>query len=526
MIEDGYDKTELHEVQTALSEGVKLDLKQDPQVVILPNTPAVRRNLNMCKERIRYYQDLGAVEALDYTPSLLQPLHVVDRPGRKPRMVLDLSRNLNDLISYDSFHMKSVRDAVKISHPGCFYGKMDISDCFLSFPVHPDSQQFLAFELDHQSYRFKRLPFGLCSAPLWTDRFLRCIDYALKKQGLKHIRYCDDFLFVADSPAELEASMTAALDILQRHGLVVNPDKTEGPSQSITFLGIGIDSTEQVLFLPQEKVVELRQVALDMASRASTKLRHLQSLIGKFSFAASVMPGSRPFFRKLIDATRSQHKFASIPITADMQQDLRSWATLLKTWNKRERWISSAHFTLEHDASKQGFGFLLTSTPPGFDLKTLPRHLQPGNAFAGEYSAVHQQEVEKSIQWGEMLAIAVSIAIYAPFIQNSTVLLKTDNIADVFIIRRQSTSNGPLLSLLRCIYATCARYNIDITVEHVPGHLNSIPDFLSRPEKHKHKSQFQFGHRSFNTHFINSSSFQPGTEAHLHAKFCWSRSSS
>ena len=81
-----------------------------------------------------------------------------------------------------------------------------------------------------------------------------------------------------------------------------------------------------------------------------------------------------------------------------------------------------------------------------------------------------------------MLAIAVSIAVYAPFLKDSAVLLKTDNIADVFIIKRQSTSNGALLGLLRCIFATCARYNIDIAVEHVPGRFNSIPDYLSRPE--------------------------------------------
>ena len=108
-------------------------------------------------------------------------------------MVLDLSRNFNDLIDHTSFHMKSVRDAVNISHPGCFYGKLDVSDCFLSFPVHPDSRHFLAFELDGQHYQFKRLPFGLCSAPLWTDRFMRCIDFAFVQAGLKHVRYCDDF---------------------------------------------------------------------------------------------------------------------------------------------------------------------------------------------------------------------------------------------------------------------------------------------------------------------------------------------
>ena len=62
-----------------------------------------------------------------------------------------------------------------------------------------------------------------------------------------------------------------------KHGLVVNHDKTEGPSQSITFLGLGIDSVNQVTFVPDDKVGELLQLAGDMHNRTHTKLRHLQS---------------------------------------------------------------------------------------------------------------------------------------------------------------------------------------------------------------------------------------------------------
>ena len=524
MVANGYDKADLQEVLTALKDGIQLHPKQNPRLVWLPNTPAVLRNLSLCKERIAYYQDIGAVENIASRPSIIHPLHVVEKPGKKPRMVLDLSRNFNELIDHDSFHMKSVRDAVNISYPGCFYGKMDVSDCFLSFPIHPDSRQFLAFELDGQCSQFKRLPFGLCSAPLWTDRFMRCIDFALQQAGLRHVRFCDDFLFVASSPEQLRKDMELALRVLEQHGLIVNPDKTEGPSQSITFLGVGIDSVEQVLFLPQEKVTDLRQAASDMASRSSTKLKHLQSLVGKFSFAASVLPGARPFFRKLIDASRGKNKFVSIPVTQDMQRDLQSWSILLKTWNRRERWTRQGLFVLEHDASGHGFGFLLTAVPQGFNSDSLPSYQRPGNAFAGQFSTQHEEQTRRSIQWGELLAIAVSVAIYAPFLKDSSVLLKTDNIADVFIIRRQSTSNAELLTLLRCICATCVRHNIHIEVEHVPGHLNSIPDYLSRPDKHKCCSNFTVNGSSFKTHFIHSSSFQPGTEALLPATFCWTPS--
>ena len=141
--------------------------------------------------------------------------------------------------------MQSIQTAVQPSSTGCFYGKIDTSDCFLSFPVHPESQRFLAFELDGGYYRFKRLPFGLCSAPLWADRFLRCIDFAFGQAGITHVRYSDDFLIIASTATAVQDAIALACDILGSHELVVNKSKTEGPSQSITFLGLGLDSLER-----------------------------------------------------------------------------------------------------------------------------------------------------------------------------------------------------------------------------------------------------------------------------------------
>ena len=39
---------------------------------------------------------LDALEELSEAPPLLQPLHVVVWPGKKDRLVIDLSHNLND----------------------------------------------------------------------------------------------------------------------------------------------------------------------------------------------------------------------------------------------------------------------------------------------------------------------------------------------------------------------------------------------------------------------------------------------
>ena len=312
--------------------------------------------------------------------------------------------------------------------------------------------------------------------------------------------------------------MHTAISILVAHGLEINPDKTEGPSQSIQFLGLGLDSREQVVFVPEDKVQELLALSADMSARQFTHKRHLQSLVGKFSFVAAALPGARPFFRKLIDATKgSSSPYAKIRVSSEIREDLSIWARFLKYWNRRARWTSEEPFVLVHDASKEGFGFYLRDAPAGFDLAQLPRELRPGQGFAGYFSAPDLPLVQHSIQWGELFAIACSLAVYGPHLKDSHVRVLTDNITDMFIIRKQSTACPRLLALLRFIYITCAHYNIHLTTDHIAGELNTTADHFSRPAFHEHKARYThpMTHESFDIHFIHSSSFQPPTEAHL-----------
>jgi hypothetical protein len=164
------------------------------------------------------------------------------------------------------------------------------------------------------------------------------------------------------------------------------------------------------------------------------------------------------------------------------------WLHILGTWNGKSRWLRGEEVVLTHDASKSGFGFFLEHVPPWFDQTSLPPALQTPHGFAGAFSAQELQgPVQRSIQYAELFAIAASVALYGPFLANCkcSLLLRSDNAADVHIINRQSTKAPDLLPLLRAIYATCAKYNISIRASHVPGVENDIADFLSRPSLHQ-----------------------------------------
>jgi hypothetical protein len=516
----------------ALLHGIIIDPATEPVQQELPNTPAVTRHMTLCKERVEYYADIGALELLEDRPDLLQPLHVVTKPGRKPRLVLDLSRNLNDLLVTEEFHHPTFQHAVEMSHPGCFYGKMDLANCFLSFDIHPASQRYLAFELDGTYYRFKRLPFGLSTSPFWCEQILSVIDFILEERGVRHLRYCDDFLFTGSSAQEIRDAITTTTEVLAAHGLAINHSKTEGPVQRIEFLGLGFDSVLQQSFVPDDKRKDLLSCIKATLKLDSIQRVQLQRLVGKFSFASTVLHGSRPFFRYLINATKGlPSKFASTPVTASVKEDLRMWQHILKAWDGNGAWSSSTpEIEINHDASKSGFGFTMVHLPLHL-APSIPFDLHPGFGFAGRFSPAELVgPVRDSIQWAELFAIACSLALYGPFLRNRAVLCRTDNLADVHIIISQSTRSPALLPLLRAIYSTCAAYNIKLHVEHIPGVLNVAADLLSRPALHAFAAQAHIPPppsapplepRIINIHHISSSSFELPPTVTAPAAFPW-----
>ena len=166
--------------------------------------------------------------------------------------------------------------------PNCWYGKLDLSNCFLSFPLHPDVWPHFIFRFEGALYQFRRMPFGLSSAPRICTLILSVVAYRLSRENFfRLIRYLDDFLFIASSQAEMAQCLPRAQQIFSDFGLVVNTDKTEGPAQQLSFLGILLDSVNQTLACTPERVKELTSLLASAASSPQISLSALASLIGK-----------------------------------------------------------------------------------------------------------------------------------------------------------------------------------------------------------------------------------------------------
>ena len=532
----GANLNELQQIRDWVVHGVSLAFNSLPPPVEYGNTPTVTHNADVVRVRLREYMAFDAVTPLppDHPcPYGIQPLHVIIKPGKKPRLVIDLSRNLNDHLEYVYFSYSTVQQAAEQSMPNCWYGKLDLSNCFLSFPLHPDVWPHFIFRFEGALYQFRRMPFGLSSAPRICTLLLSVVAYRLSREDFfRLIRYLDDFLFIASSQAEMAQCLPRAQQIFSDFGLVVNTDKTEGPAQQLSFLGILLDSVNQTLACTPERVKELTSLLASAASSPQISLSALASLIGKLQFAASVLPGARPFLRRMLDLQhlhdvrlRRRHLAAddssarrlhfilhrsTVFTDRFFRADVSFWQSHLLRWNGTARWRSaqSDPVCFASDASLAGFGFYLESTPPGIRTSTWPRHMRVGSGFKGVYSPDHGHLHKEPSQmtWCEMFAVYAALFTYCNLLRHCSVVFYVDNATDVHILNRQATRSARLAGLLREIYSISVDCNISLYARHRSGEDNVLADFLSRPDLHEPTHLVQQWQRTYpsRAHLLSS----------------------
>ena len=275
------------------------------------------------------------------------PIGLIQKPHKpnKFRLIVDLSApqgaSVNDGIdpSLCSLMYATVDQAAKLARQagrGALMAKLDLSSGYRRVPVHAADQHLLGIERRGVVYCDKALPFGLRSAPKLFTAVADGLAWAMACRGIQDfLHYLDDFFFCS-SPASTaaEEALRIAVPLCRLLSLPVAPDKVEGPSTSIIFLGILIDSLKQELRLPEAKLVQLLNSLRLWSRRRSATKRELQSLIGQLNHAAAVVRPGRSFMCHLIDTMaipRRQHHW--VRLNLQCKADIAWWLSFVRGWN-------------------------------------------------------------------------------------------------------------------------------------------------------------------------------------------------
>lgn len=186
-------------------------------------------------------------------------------------------------------------------------GKVDIKSAYRIIPVNPSDRYLLGMHWKGKYYVDLALPFGLRSAPGIFNNVADLFEWMLihnwSVEDLLH--YLDDYFTLGAAGTDICAKRLAAIhQAAQLVGIPLSPEKCEGPTTRMVFLGIELDSIEMSARLPADKLADLIALLRDWRNKKSCKPKELQSLLGKLNHACAVIPCGRTFTRRLTDLLR------------------------------------------------------------------------------------------------------------------------------------------------------------------------------------------------------------------------------
>ena len=142
--------------------------------------------------------------------------------------------------------------------------------------------------------------------------------------------------------------------------------KVEGPTPSLTFLGIHLNSAMMKAIISDERKYALLKELQWMRHRDKCTKWELLSLIGKLSFCYKVLPARRIFLHRMIDLSSTvTHLHHRIGLTTDAHLDFQWWLEFLPHWSGtslilNNRWTPSpAIYLYTHASGVYGWGAYL-----------------------------------------------------------------------------------------------------------------------------------------------------------------------
>lgn len=209
------------------------------------------------------------------------------------------------------------------------------------------------------------MPMGCSSSCKTFETFSSAVEWiAQNKLNIRNILHLlDDFLLIAPSAELCQGQLDLFLLLCNYLGIPMAPEKTVGPSTTLQFAGIKLDSVLMEARLPQKKILKYCQLISGFLQCRKVTLQEIQSLTGLLNFACSVIVPGRAFLRRLIDlALDVKAPHFHIRLNQQVKEDLRVGLHFLCGFNGRsfflsDSWHNSDQLKLYTDASGAlGFG--------------------------------------------------------------------------------------------------------------------------------------------------------------------------
>ena len=362
--------------------------------------------------------------------------------------------------------------------------KADFHKAYRSVPIHPEETELadlLVLDMDDLEWVIVRkyaLPFGAVAAVYGWERVGAALTGILKKKvGIPFFRYVDD-LFTALPDALAKQARKSLEDIIEACGFALAPGKTEGPSDSLTILGILVAIGQEGINLRPDPEKAKKWIGELNAALLGDELTtgEARKLVGRLNFATSTLFGKvgkahlRPIYHRAYANTSKQAQPHSSRLYPSLRKSLKWWRRLLSmpTLNVDINFHQQARpiRILYTDATGHGnLGFAI------YDKDT--KNLKWGASVTPQWLCARLQKRETQVNAHELIAAHWGLSATRDLIEGAVVYLFIDNTAAQSIAQKGASRKNDLNHIAGSLWLLAASLRVNLQVRRVPSKLNA-----------------------------------------------------
>ena len=468
---------------------------------------------NKVMKEVKLGRYAGPFEKIPFEYYIQSPIGLVPKDsGKDTRLIFHLSypRNGNSVnantpaekckVKYPDF-AKAIRLCLQEGKSG-YVAKSDMRSAFRNLGISMRFWRFLLMKakspLDGKYYYFvdKCLPFGASISCSHFQRVSNAIAHIVKgRTGRDLVNYLDDYLFAALMKMICNGQVHEFLKVCEEIKFPVSLEKTFWSSKRMVFLGLLIDTINQMVLIPIEKLEKAKDLISSVLLKRSKKLtvNQLQKICGFLNFLGRCVIPGRAFTRRLYSHTAAKPgKKQLLPhhhirITQDMRLDLLVWKKFLefpeifcRPFMDFSCNIIATEINMYSDASKNAnLGFGATCMESWMFQRW-------DSAFIRKY--------DPSIQYLELFGVLAGVLEWIHRFRNKRIILFCDNISVCRMINNNSSTCMHCMKLIRILVLKGMIENVRISAKYVESKKNFYADALSRMQIRKFK---RFGREKF-----------------------------
>ena len=422
--------------------------------------PPRRLPVAMTERVQRKLEEMAAaniIEQVDQPTDWVSSMLVVSKPSTeaegetKLRICLD-PRDLNLAIKREHFPMPTIEEIATRLNGAKLFSVFDASNGFWQVELDDESSSLTTFNTPFGRYRWKRMPFGINSAPEVWQRTMR-----EHVEGLKGVEViADDFVIVGfgNTPAEWQAdhdrNVRAFLDRCRERSLKLNKKKARLRQQEVPFTGH--------ILTPEGLKPDPHKVEAIEGMPEPTDVQSLRRFLGMVNYLAKFLPRLSEETEVLRKLTKKDAEWFWLQSHADAVTRVKQMivsAPVLAYYDVKKPVV------IHCGASQSGLGaaLLQEERPVAFSSRVMTQTEQ------------NYAEIEK-----ELLAIVYACEKFDQYIfGRSNVIVQSDHKPLETIFKKPIHSSPKRLQLMRL-----RLQNYDIQVEYKKGETMFLADTLSR----------------------------------------------